>query len=272
MGQLANVPGGNYAKFMDSFFGGQILDVRFSTKEGFSNCDANTLGFGIGVVIGIGAAVNKMARAPRLNRNTLTASTDLITGNSTIVTVNGNATTATVYTSSHANTMSLIVAKVLLLPGVTACSASGDVLTITMSDYDITASAATTAGSSQPTWTAGTASTVDVVKGITVYRPSEGTLPTPSTASVAVAYQYQDPMTVMHNGVVVAALDTSLSAGDIAAIVPDSNAYIVTAAGATRGQITNVSTNNLLIGKFRLDLDTRNFYLTGGVVPVEVNL
>ena len=68
MSQLANVPGGNYAKFFDAYVPGQIIDARYSTKESFGNVDPNTISFGIGLVAGIAAAASKMVRAPRLNK------------------------------------------------------------------------------------------------------------------------------------------------------------------------------------------------------------
>ncbi len=260
-----NVPGGTYAKFMDSFFAGQILDTRFSDKESFTNAEAVTIGFGIGVVLAVAAAISKQARLPRLNQVVLTGSGDLGASNSTIVTVDGNATTATVYASSHAATMAAIAVKVRLLTGVKSCTVSGDTLTITTDDTDVVASAATTGGSAV-TWSAGTAVTVDTVKGITCYVPGEMSLPTPSTPSAALAYQSGDGMTTMKTGVVAAVLDPNL---DVATIGVNDLAYIVTANTASRGTVTNVATANLLVGKFRLDLDERDFYLTGGCAPVE---
>ncbi len=267
MFKTGNVPGGTYAKFMDSFFAGMVLDTRYSDKESFTNADSVTIGFGIGVVLAVAAAISKMARLPRLNQVVLTVSTDLIAANSTIVTVDGHATTATVYASSHAATMEAIAVKVRLLAGVVSCVVAGDTLTITTDDTDVVSSAVTTLGSSQPTWTAGAPISVDTVKGITVYVAKQNTLPTPSTPSASIAYESGDGMTTMKRGVVAAVIDPELDPDDIGVNDP---AYIVTADTASRGTITNVATGNKLVGKFRLDLDERNQYLTLMVAPVEV--
>ncbi len=266
MFQTGNVPGGTYAKFMDSFFPGMVLDTRYSDKESFTNADSVTIGFGIGVVLAVAAAISKMARLPRLNQVVLSASGALGASNSTVVTVDGHATTATVYAVGVADTMEAIAAKVRLLTGVVSCTVLNNTFIITTNDTDVVASAVTTGGSGV-TWSAGTSISVDSVKGITVYVPKQNTLPTPSTPSASIAYESGDGMTTMKRGVVAGVIDPLL---DLATIGVNDAAYIVTAHTASRGTITNVATGNLLVGKFRLDLDERNQYLTLAVAPIEV--
>ncbi len=263
MGQRDNVPGGNYAIAFDAGYAGLIADVRNKTVESFPSVDATDIAFGTGVVGAAAAASAGAVRAPRLNKSVLTVSTDLITSNSTIVTVNGNATTATVYASSHAATMEAISVKVRLLANVVSCVVAGDTLTIIMDDVDAVTTAVTTLGSSQPTWSAAYTSN-DTIKGLTVYRPSEGTLPTQTTASVAVPYQDGDTVGVLKKGLVWAPIAATVADGE--------SAYVITAA-SNRGKLTNVSTGNLLVGKFRLDLDTTGYGGTsGGLCLVEVNI
>lgn len=88
--------------------------------------------------------------------STLSIDADLIASNSTIVTVNGIATSATGYASGHDATMTAIAAKVAAIAGVRSCVAAARVLTIEM-DSQVAApvlSAVTTGGSSAGTWTA----------------------------------------------------------------------------------------------------------------------
>lgn len=108
---------------------------------------------------------------------TLTVSTDLITANSTIVTVNGNSTTATVYATDHDTTMAAIAAKVAALPGVASASAATTVITYQMTDQTTApiGSAVTTAGSTQPTWTAAT-DVNTIKKGMPVKLTTDGEL------------------------------------------------------------------------------------------------
>lgn len=86
---------------------------------------------------------------------TLTVTADLITGNSTIITVGGQATTATVYGTSHAATMAAIVAKVAALSTVAKAILNGSnnrVIEIWTTGAVNDASGETTLGASQPTW------------------------------------------------------------------------------------------------------------------------
>lgn len=115
----------------------------------------------------IGRAVMKVpgqvgqVRNVQPNYNTLTVSADLIASNSTIVTVNGVASDAVVYGSSHAATMAALVTAVLANAEVANCwldASNNRLIHIVTFDAVATISAATTLGASQPTWTAGTAS------------------------------------------------------------------------------------------------------------------
>lgn len=82
-------------------------------------------------------------------------STDFITGNSTIVTVNSVDTTPVVFTSDHDTTVALLVAAVAALTGVECIldPADGSNLTILIrtKGVEAVATSATTLGASQPT-------------------------------------------------------------------------------------------------------------------------
>lgn len=83
------------------------------------------------------------------DRATLTFSADFGASNSVIVTVNGVATVAEVYATSHAATFAAVVAKVEALAGVDVVSSSSTARTITITTIGIAcvASAAVTGGS-----------------------------------------------------------------------------------------------------------------------------
>lgn len=84
----------------------------------------------------------------------LTVSTELITGNSTIVTLDGTPLTAEVFATSHAATMTAIAALIQGEASITTAIAAGNVITITAAAADtaFSISSVTTLGATQPTW------------------------------------------------------------------------------------------------------------------------
>ena len=113
------------------------------------------------------------------------SSTALIASNSTIVTVNSVATTATVYCSSNAATMAAILVKVKALSTVSRAelvsTESGDnILSLRIWTTGATAvvTVATTLGSTQPTWTVTASLDATNIFGIAQLTQSiEGQLP-----------------------------------------------------------------------------------------------
>ncbi len=96
---------------------------------------------------------------PQYTLIALNVSANLITGNSTIVTIRMGATsystTATVFLTSHDATMLAIRHKIELLPNVAEVRNVGNVISIRQlfqTDFEVTA--ATTGGASQPVWQA----------------------------------------------------------------------------------------------------------------------
>jgi len=86
--------------------------------------------------------------------STLTFSEELVTLNSTLVTLDGVAGTPVVYGASHADTMDAIAAQILTdFTQITTAVAAGNVITITADVVDVsfTVSALVTAGATQPT-------------------------------------------------------------------------------------------------------------------------
>jgi len=84
----------------------------------------------------------------------LTVSDELITGNSTVVTLNGAPLAAEVYATSHAATMTAIAALIQAEAAVATAVAAGNAITITaaVADTPFSVSSVTTLGATQPTW------------------------------------------------------------------------------------------------------------------------
>ncbi len=264
MGMNENgVPGGNYAQAPDAAFPGMLVDTRIAKNiESHASAEVGIIGFGFGVVRAIGAALLGCVRLPALNIATAAGSGPLGASNSSVVTVNGEATTATVYASSHAATMEAIAVKVRLLPHVVSAVVSTNDLIITLDDVDATITFVVTGGSAV-TYTY-TYTSADSLAGLAVYTPKEGTLPTPEQPSETVEYQLHDTVDTLTMG----ALWAKLAAGILPTTV--SPAYVVTADTADRGKLTNVSTGNIRCGTFRPDLDENSFASAGGCIPVEL--
>lgn len=84
----------------------------------------------------------------------LTVSTELITGNSTVVTLNGTPLTPEVFATSHAATMAAIAVVIAADAAIDTAVAVGNAITITaaVADTVFSVSAETTLGATQPTW------------------------------------------------------------------------------------------------------------------------
>lgn len=142
-----------YSSTQDPAVLGMLADTSFKHTD--SKIAASEIAFGRGVVRV--PDTSDQARPTSANYSTITVSADLIASNSTIVTVNSVATTATVYASSHAATMAAIVVKVLALSTVSRAyldSSNNRIIHIWSIAATNTSSAETTLGSTQPTWTA----------------------------------------------------------------------------------------------------------------------
>lgn len=257
------VPGGNYAQAPDAAFPGMLADTRFTKMiESHASAFAGIIGFGFGVVRALADALKGAVTLPSLNVATATLSGALGASNSTVVTVDGEATTATVYATSDSATKAAILAKVLALPGVVTAAWSTNDLIITTENSDAVVTVVVTGGSAV-TATYAYASSAGLA-GIAVYTPKEGTIPTPEQPSQTVEYQLCDTVGVLTEGLIWVPLATGILPTDV---VP---AYVVTAAGADRGKLTTVSTGNIRCGSFRPDLDENDFATAGGCGLLEL--
>lgn len=248
----------SYSQDFPVAFAGLKADAGFDRIESFAAEGA--VGFGLGVVNGESA---DQVKIPIQNKSILSIDADLIASNSTIVTVNGNATTATVYATSHEATMAAIAAKVAVLTGVASATYSGtgrDITIIGENGIEIDASAVTTLGASQGTWTQAQSSN-DTVRGISIHQHVE------KQADGTAEYLDEEAVGVMRQGLVWMRQETS----DIGTLAVDDDVYInVAIAGVQRGRVTSVSAGNLQIptGKCReLSVDPDG----NAIVKVEIN-
>jgi hypothetical protein len=130
---------------------GQLYDL------GFNNVltpvvVANNIFPGQGVSKVIGA--DYQVRLPQTDIATATVSTALITGNSTVATLNGIALAPVVFATNNATTLTAIAALIAAQPGIASAVSDGtSVITVTASQGSgVTLSLVTTAGATQPTW------------------------------------------------------------------------------------------------------------------------
>jgi len=238
-----------YSRDFSEAYAGMKADSRFDTVESFSA--QNAIDFGRGLVAGDDD--DRQVRQPMLNKTTLSIDADLVSLNSTIATVNGNATDPVVFDTDHATTMALIAAAIAALDGVLSATyaGSGRDIVIVGDNVAVSASAVTTLGASQGTWTQAQLSN-DVFRGIAVHQHVEKT-----TAGVA-QYAANDTVSVLRKGIVWVLCNTEVN--------NDKPAYCNVQVGSAEGQFTEVSTGNLLAGTFRSSAGA------GELAKVEIDL
>lgn len=108
-------------------------------------------GLGVAKIIG----QDQQVTLPYQNVVTLGESIALVSLNSTIVTLNGIALTPVVYATSNAATLTALAVLIAAQPNIESAVSDGvSTITITASPgFSVTATAVTTLGSTQPTWT-----------------------------------------------------------------------------------------------------------------------
>lgn len=131
------------------------------------------------------------------SKATLTVSTALITGNSTVVTINGTALTAVVFDDSAAATMTALAAMIESSSAVASATVSSLVITIYAADptSTLTVSAVTTGGSTEPTWAAAS-DTNTIYKSQPVRLQADGTI----EPCINGNYKHQNIGIAMHDG------------------------------------------------------------------------
>jgi len=122
------------------------------------------IGFGLGAVAGTDA--EEQVRLPLFETSSVTYGSDFGASNVISFTVNGVSISPVTYASSHAATLTALVAAVNGLTGVTATNPSGRVVKVVVSGVD-NVSTTSVAGGSAVTSAVVTSSS-DVVRGISV--------------------------------------------------------------------------------------------------------
>lgn len=211
---------------------------------------AEALPFGRGVIRV--PNTKDQVRLTRPNYATLTVSADLIASNSTIVTVDGTATTATVYATSHAATMAAIVTKVAALATVAKAwldTSNNRIIHIIGVGATITAAGETTLGATQPTWAAiasvYAANFFGIVQGT---QAMEGALPNADNEG---SYAAKSLVNVLRKGRIAVNFETAFD--------PDKDTLYVRYTADT----------GLYIGDFRNDADTSKATSLAGL-PIRV--
>jgi hypothetical protein len=217
-------------------YAGMKVDSRFDTVESklAETSLAAGIGFGIGLMSGVEDAVNQV-RLPSKTKSVLSIDADLITSNSTVVTINGDALTAVVFATDHATTMAAIAAMILTHADVYSAvvSAARDITILGVNGVAISASAVTTGGASQGTWTQ-VQSDPGVFRGISVHRHMEK-----AQITGVASYKDQDAVDVLRKGEIwMPYLGTPTI---------DTAAYINLAIAGSEGYATIVTTNNIAI-------------------------
>lgn len=160
----------NYAN-IDSFVAG--LETR-TNNIGISKVGAEDINFGEAVV---GYKGDKKLYKFRIDGGKLVMSADFVASNSIVVMVNGVATTAVVYATSHANTATLVMNAIKALVGVECVLNSSDstnrTYLIRTKGATAVVSVAVTLGASQATGTF-TGSAASFLRGIASFQQIEG--------------------------------------------------------------------------------------------------
>ena len=230
---------------MDVASAGTIYDLGFNNVMSFlTTVDQIYPGLGVGKVIG----QDYQVQLPMQDVSNLTVSTALITGNSTIVTVNGVALAPIVYATSAPATMAALAAAIAAQPNIASSTVTGSNLvltTVAVGGYAVNVSAVTTAGDSQPTW-AQVLTTQEYFYGVALYIQNKQNLLGPQGSAGGSPYFPGDVVPTMTRGRVWVFPETTVNS--------DSPVYWRIAPTMSNPQV----------GSFRGDSDSGNAVLISG--------
>ena len=199
----------SYNFLMNVGSAGELYDIGFNNVlTPVSAIEQIPIGLGVAKVIGSDYQV----RLPHVNISTNVVSTALITGNSTVATVNGIALAPVVYATSNAATLAAIAAAIAAQPNVASAVSDGtSTITVTAAQgFAVTVSLVTTLGASQPTWTT-TASTQDVFYGVALYIQNKMNLLGPQGSNGGAPYFVGDPVSTLTRGRVWVNVENTVS-------------------------------------------------------------
>lgn len=214
--------------------------------------------FGRAVMVGIvpGVDVNNIYKSSA----NLVYSVDFVTGNSTIVTVNGVSTPPISFMGDHTLTLVALVAAVNALDGVSATGV-GRTLSITTDGAvgNITASSITTGGAGQPTNTVSYSS-VGVFEGIAALRHAA-----PITVGGDDQYQINDAVNVLTKGDIWVEVVSTVAYNDAVYVYNDKS------NPANQGQFTKDASGNLLVAGAKFISAATGTTGTPALARVEIN-
>lgn len=175
---------------------GELYDIGFNNVLTPVATEDIPVGLGTAKVIG----QDYQVRLPHQDIVSVTESTALVAGNSTVVTLNGIALAPVVYAISNANTLSLIAAQIAAQPNIASAVSNGvDTITIVaVQGYAVSATFVTTVGI-VPTWTS-TYSNDNVFYGVAVYIQNKQNLLGAQGSNGASPYFSGDAVPVLTRG------------------------------------------------------------------------
>lgn len=199
----------SYPLYMTVGSAGQLYDLSFNNV--FSPVSAvNNIPMGVGVAKIVGQ--DMQVQLPFENIVAVQASTSLVSGNSTIVTLNGIALTPVVYATSNAATLTAIAALIAAQDGIASAVSNGtDTITITAdAGLPVLATFATTGGAGQPTWTSTYTNNL-VFYGIALYIQNKQNLLGPQGSAGGSPYYPGDPVPVLTRGQVYVTTENQMT-------------------------------------------------------------
>lgn len=227
-----------YSRDMGEAFAGMKVDSQYDVVEShLAENGPGDIGFGYGVIAGTDP--KRQVRIPSYNKSTLSIDADLITANDTVATINGTAMTSVPFDTDHATTMANLAAEILTHADVLSATYAGsgrDIVIIGDNGKGIDASAVTTNGASQGTWTQVQALN-GALRGVALHKHKEQ-----STAGAQDAdYTDQEDVSVLRRGKVWVPVTE--------AVAVDDDAYLNVPSDP--GKFSKTSTNNVKFGVFR---------------------
>jgi hypothetical protein len=243
---------------------GMLVDSSFKHTESMINNDAEALPVGRAVMRV--PATSDQVRLVRPNYGTVTVSADLDATSSSIITVDGTATTATVYASSHAATMAAIVVKVAALATVAKAwldTTNNKIIHIIAKAAATTVSGATTV--TAQTWAATQSFLASDFFGIAqLSNHIEAGLP--NTDSDA-TYPVEGLVNVLRRGRIWVNFETAFD--------PDKDTLYVrniVNTGKYIGQFGNVSDSSKCVSLAGLPIRVLDILTAAGMGRIEINL
>jgi len=204
--------------YIDTAMNGLLYGLNRKIEGGWACAEENGIEFGAPVFGYVGDEIN--AYNLHLDTGKIVYSTDFVSLNSTIVTVNGVATSAVVFDTDHITTIIALVAAIDALDGVSAILDSTDTndrtILIQTKGIDATVSSVTTLGVGQPT-TVITYGSSQVFLGVSIL-----------TQNSSGIYEQNDAVNVLTEGGlwVIAGVD----------VLANNKAYVYGTAGINFGK------------------------------------